>query len=154
MPFEIIRQDITRMSADAIVNTANPLPIIGSGTDTGIHLAAGPELLEARKKIGSIAVGEANLTPAFGLSARFVIHTVGPQWQGGMAGEEQLLRRCYRNSLELARKHGCESIAFPLISAGIYGFPKQQALSIAVSAINEWLTANGDALQVYLVLFE
>ena len=127
MPFEIIRNDITLMAADAIVNTANPLPVIGSGTDAGIHAAAGPELLEARKRIGPIAAGEAAVTPGFRLKAGFVIHTVGPRWQGGAAGEEQLLERCYRNSLELARKKGCKSIAFPLISAGTYGFPRDRA---------------------------
>ena len=151
MPFEIIRQDITRMSADAIVNTANPLPVIGAGTDAGIHLAAGPELLEARKQIGPIAVGEVAVTPGFRLSARYVIHTVGPRWQGGEAGEEQLLRRCYRNSLVLAKEHGCESIAFPLISAGTYGFPRDRALACAIGEITAFLMEH--EMQVWLVVF-
>ncbi|MBQ2921011.1 MAG: macro domain-containing protein, partial [Oscillospiraceae bacterium] len=104
MPFEIIRNDIVQVCADAIVNTANPRPVIGAGTDAGIHAAAGPELLKARKAIGPMAVGEAAVTPGFNLPAKYVIHTVGPQWQGGGAGEEQLLERCYRSCLELAGK--------------------------------------------------
>ena len=136
MPFEIIRNDITLMRADAIVNTANPLPIIGGSSDARVHEAAGPELLEARKKIGPIAVGEAAVTPAFRLGAKYVIHTVGPQWRGGGAGEEQLLENCYRSCLALAREHGCASIAFPLISSGTYGFPRDRALQCAIRAIS------------------
>ena len=151
MPFEIIRNDITLMAADAIVNTANPLPAIGSGTDAGIHAAAGPELLEARKQIGPIAVGEAAITPGYRLHAKFVIHTVGPCWAGGGRGEEQLLERCYRNSLELALEHGCMSIAFPLISAGNYGFPRDRALQCAIRAISAFLMEH--EMQVYLVVF-
>ena len=151
MPFEIIRNDITLMRADAIVNTANPLPIIGGSSDARIHEAAGPELLEARKKIGPIAVGEAAVTPAFRLGAKYVIHTVGPQWQGGGAGEEQLLENCYRSCLTLAREHGCTSIAFPLISSGTYGFPRDRALQCAIRAISGFLMAN--EMQVWLVVF-
>lgn len=151
MPFEIIRNDITLMRADAIVNTANPLPIIGGSSDARIHEAAGPELLEARKKIGPIAVGEAAVTPAFRLGAKYVIHTVGPQWQGGGAGEEQLLENCYRSCLTLAREHGCASIAFPLISSGTYGFPRDRALQCAIRAISGFLMAN--EMQVWLVVF-
>ena len=151
MPFEIIRNDITLMRADAIVNTANPLPIIGGSSDARIHEAAGPELQEARKKIGPIAVGEAAVTPAFRLGAKYVIHTVGPQWQGGGAGEEQLLENCYRSCLALAREHGCTSIAFPLISSGTYGFPRDRALQCAIRAISGFLMAN--EMQVWLVVF-
>ena len=151
MPFEIIRNDITLMRADAIVNTANPLPIIGGSSDARIHEAAGPELLEARKKIGPIAVGEAAVTPAFRLGAQYVIHTVGPQWRGGGAGEEQLLENCYRSCLALAREHGCASIAFPLISSGTYGFPRDRALQCAIRAISGFLMAN--EMQVWLVVF-
>lgn len=151
MPFEIIRNDITLMRADAIVNTANPLPIIGGSSDARIHEAAGPELLEARKKIGPIAVGEAAVTPAFRLGAKYVIHTVGPQWQGGGAGEEQLLENCYRSCLTLAREHGCASIAFPLISSGTYGFPRDRALQCAIRAISGFLMVN--EMQVWLVVF-
>ena len=151
MPFEIIRNDITLMRADAIVNTANPLPIIGGSSDARVHEAAGPELLEDRKKIGPIAVGEAAVTPAFRLGAKYVIHTVGPQWQGGGAGEEQLLENCYRSCLALAREHGCASIAFPLISSGTYGFPRDRALQCAIRAISGFLMAN--EMQVWLVVF-
>ena len=106
MPFEIVRNDITHMKVDAIVNSANPRPVVGLGTDSRIHEAAGPELLKARQAIGPIAVGEAAVTDAFALQARFVIHTVGPVWQGGGCGEEALLRRCYEKSLQLAVKNG------------------------------------------------
>ena len=115
MPFEIIRNDIVNMHVDAIVNTANPQPLIGGGTDAGIHAAAGPELLAARRKIGPIAVGEAAITPGFRLHSKYVIHTVGPIWRDGRSGEEGLLEACYRNSLELARMYGCKSIAFDLM---------------------------------------
>lgn len=151
MPFEIIRNDITCMRCDAIVNTANPRPIIGGGTDAGIHAAAGPELLAAREKIGPIAVGCAAITPAFRLDAKFVIHTVGPRWLGGNAGEEQLLEQCYRGALELAWANDCKSIAFPLISAGTYGFPRDRALSCALRSISNFLMDH--EMQVWLVVF-
>ena len=151
MPFEIVRNDITKMQVDAIVNTANPYPIIGAGTDAGIHAKAGPKLLEAREKIGIIGVGEAAITPAFDLEADYVIHTVGPVWKNGEMGEERLLRRCYTTSLNLAAKHGCKSIAFPLISTGVYGFPKDLALQVAIGAISKFLLQQ--EMQVYLVVF-
>ena len=151
MPFEIVRNDIVRVHTDAIVNTANPDPVIGGGTDAGIHAAAGPELLQARRQIGPIAVGEAAITPGFRLPAKYVIHTVGPQWRGGGAGEEQLLEKCYRSCLELAVKQGCESIALPLISAGTYGFPRDRALQCAVRAISAFLMEH--ELQILLVVF-
>jgi O-acetyl-ADP-ribose deacetylase (regulator of RNase III) len=152
MPFEILRNDITKMKADAIVNTANPRPVIGSGVDSMLHQAAGPELLKARQAIGSIAVGEAAVTEAFALQARFVIHTVGPVWQGGGCGEEALLRRCYDNALRLAAERKCRSIAFPLISSGNYGFPKDKALQVAIAAFSAFLLEND--MQIYLVVFD
>ncbi len=152
MPFEILRNDITKMKADAIVNTANPRPVIGSGVDSMLHQAAGPELLRARQAIGPIAVGEAAVTDAFALHAKFVIHTVGPVWQGGGCGEEALLRRCYDNALRLAAERKCRSIAFPLISSGNYGFPKDKALQVAIAAFSAFLMEN--EMQIYLVVFD
>ena len=152
MPFEIVRNDITNMRVDAIVNTANPRPVIGLGVDSAIHEKAGPQLLAARQEIGDISCGCAAITPAFGLDAKYVTHTVGPVWDGGRCGEETLLRNCYDNSLKLALAHGCESIAFPLISAGNYGFPKDKALQIAISAFSEFLLEH--EMQIYLVVFD
>lgn len=151
MPFEIVRNDIAQMSVDAIVNTANPRPVIGSGTDAGIHAKAGPELLEARKKIGNIPVGCSALTPGYGLDAKYVIHTVGPVWRGGLFGEARKLRACYDSALKLAAEQGCRSIAFPLIATGNYGFPKDKALQIAISAISEFLLEQ--EMQIYLVVW-
>ena len=152
MSFEIVRNDITKMAVDAIVNTANPKPVVGVGTDAMIHKVAGPGLLEARQKIGSIAVGEAAVTEAFDLQANYVIHTVGPVWNGGEDGEEEALRRCYDNSLKLAAANHCKSIAFPLISTGNYGFPKDKALQIAISAFSAFLLEQ--EMQIYLVVFD
>ena len=151
MPFEIVRNDITNMQVDAIVNTANPKPIVGWGVDAGIHKKAGPKLLEARSKIGLIRVGDVAVTPAFNLDARIVIHAVGPIWQGGNFSEEELLARCYTRALEAAKSHNCESIAFPLISAGNHGFPKPLALQVAIREISSFLMTND--MQVYLVVF-
>lgn len=151
MPFEIVRNDITNMQVDAIVNTANPRPVIGLGTDSMIHKKAGPELLKVRQEIGAIDVGCAAITPAFGLAAKYVIHAVGPFWDGGSHNEETLLRNCYENSLKLAVEHDCQSIAFPLISAGNYGFPKDRALQIAISVFSAFLLEH--ELQIYLVVF-
>ena len=152
MPFRIIRNDITKVRADAIVNTANPEPRYASGTDAAIYRAAGADdLLAKRQKIGRIAPGEAAVTPAFQLPAKYIIHTVGPAWIDGKHGEYAILRSCYRKSLLLAEQLGCESIAFPLIATGVYGFPKDQALEIALSVIREFLE---DAdLDVTLVVF-
>lgn len=152
MPFEIVRNDITNMHVDAIVNTANPHPIIGLGTDSMIHEKAGPELLIARRSIGCIDVGNAAITPAYGLQAKYVIHTVGPAWDGGSYGEEGLLRNCYDTSLNLAVENKCKSIAFPLISTGNYGFPKDKALQIAISAFSGFLLEH--EMQIYLVVFD
>lgn len=152
MPFEIVRNDIVNMKVDAIVNTANPRPIIGAGTDKAVHDKAGARLLLARKEIGNIAVGEAAITPAFDLNARYVIHTAGPIWRDGKSSEEALLASCFKNSLRLAKEKECESIAFPLISTGSYGFPKPLALKIAVREISSFLMEN--EMQIYLVVFE
>lgn len=151
MPFTIVRNDIANMQVDAIVNTTNPRPAVGYGSDTGVHLKAGPQLLEARKTLGTIRVGDAGITPGFRLPARFVIHTVGPVWQGGGKGEVRLLRSCYERSLHLARRQGLESIAFPLISAGNHGFPKEVALQTAMDTIRAFLLKY--EMQVYLVVF-
>ena len=151
MPFEIVRNDIANMRVDAIVNTANPKPQIGYGVDAGIHSKAGPGLLEARKKIGNIRVGDAAITPGFALEAKYVIHTVGPVWQDGRHREEKLLRSCYERSLKLAKRYRCQSVAFPLISTGNYGFPKPLALQIAMDAISKFLLDN--EMQIYLVVF-
>jgi O-acetyl-ADP-ribose deacetylase (regulator of RNase III) len=152
MPFEIVRNDITKMAVDAIVNTANPRPVIGPGTDSRIHEVAGPELLKARQVLGSIDVGHAVVTPAYQLNAKYVIHTVGPVWGGGSYGEEASLRSCYDNSLKLAVENKCSSVAFPLISTGNYGFPKDKALQIAISAFSTFLLEH--EMQIYLVVFD
>jgi len=152
MPFEIVRNDIAKMNVDAIVNTANPRPVIGPGTDSAIHQQAGQQLLQARQKIGSIAVGRAAITPAYDLCAKYVIHTVGPIWTDGSHGEEALLRSCYESALQLALEHRCESIAFPLISTGNYGFPKDKALQIAIAVFSAFLMEH--ELQIYLVVFD
>lgn len=151
MPFEIIRNDIVNMQVDAVVNTANPKPVIGSGVDTAIHKKAWQELLLARKKIGCIDFGDAVITSGYGLDAKYVIHTVGPVWKDGNHQEAEILASCYRKSLALAKTHGCESIAFPLIATGNYGFPKALALQIAVQEISAFLLKH--EMQIYLVVF-
>jgi O-acetyl-ADP-ribose deacetylase (regulator of RNase III) len=153
MPFQIIRNDITKVRADAIVNTANPNPVYGSGTDTAVYRAAGEKrLLAARRKIGDIAPGEAAVTKAFALPARYIIHTVGPAWVDGSHGEYDTLAACYRKSLLLAEQLRCKSIAFPLISTGVYGFPKQEALRIALRTIEAFL--DHSEMDVTLVVFD
>lgn len=151
MPFEIVRNDITNMRVDAIVNTANPRPVIGSGVDAAVHAKAGPLMLAARKVIGTMNTGEACVTPGFKLPCKHVIHTVGPVWYDGSHGEAYLLRQCYEHSLKLALRHKCKSVAFPLISSGNYGFPKKLALQIAVDTVREFLEDH--EMQVYLVVF-
>lgn len=153
MPFQIIRNDITKVKADAIVNTANPRARIGGGTDSAVYKAAGAELMLAeRQKIGDIRPGDAAVTPAFALPAKYVIHTVGPSWHGGTNGERDILQDCYRNSLQKAAELSCESIAFPLIATGVYGFPKDEALQIALAEINRFLLKN--EMLVILVVFD
>lgn len=153
MPFQIVRNDITKVKADAIVNTANPHPTVGNGTDGAIYEAAGEEqLLAERQKIGRIDPGEVAYTDAFRLSAKYIIHTVGPKWFGGKRGERAVLRSCYANSLRLAHELGCESLAIPLISTGIYGFPKDEALHIALEEINQFIRSH--EMEVTLVVFD
>ena len=155
MPFQIIRNDITKVKADVIVNTANPMPVIGGGTDSAIYKAAGQEkLLAERQKIGGIARGEIAVTPAFDLKAKYIIHAVGPIWEGGNKGEFDILKSCYRKSLEKAAELGCESVAFPLIATGVYNFPKDQALQIAMSEISCFLMRDGIDMTVKLVVFD
>lgn len=151
MPFEIVRNDITLMQVDAIVNTANPRPVIGRGTDSAIHHKAGPALLQARREIGDIAPGHSAATPAFGLSAKYVLHTVSPAWIDGNHHETELLRQAYDAALHLAEEKKCESVAFPLMAAGSYGFPKDKALSVAIQAFTDFLM-NSD-MMIYLVVF-
>lgn len=152
MPFSIIRQDITRMETDAIVNAANTALKRGGGVCGAIFQAAGAGALQAAcDRLSPIQTGEAVITPGFDLKARYIIHTAGPVYHGGGSAEEALLRACYRNSLCLAFKNNCESIAFPLISSGIYGYPKQEALHVATTEILDFL--KGHDMQVYLAVF-
>ncbi len=138
MKLEFLRGDITTLAVDAIVNAANCSLRGGGGVDGAIHRAAGPELLEACRPFGGCRTGEAVITPGFRLPCRFVIHTPGPVWHGGNRGEAELLGACYRNSLRLAAKNGCASIAFPAISTGVYRYPKREAAQIAVETVRAW----------------
>lgn len=153
MPLRIVRNDITKMQVDAIVNAANTALRMGGGVCGAIFSAAGADELQAEcNRIGGCNVGEAVITGGYRLPAKYIIHTVGPIWQGGSSNEAQLLHDAYTNSLMLALQNKCESIAFPLISSGIYGYPKDQALQIAVAAIGEFLLSHD--MLVYLVVYD
>lgn len=152
MPFQIIRNDITKVKADAIVNTANPNVAVGDGVDSAIYKAAGKEkLLEARKKIGLLMPGEVAITDAFDLDAKYIIHASGPWWTDGSKGEEACLRSCYEKALQLAKDHGCNSIAFPLLATGTYGFPKELGIQIAVDTFTAFLEEND--IEITLAVF-
>lgn len=155
MPLEIVRNDITRMRVDAIVNAANRHLTVSGGVTGAIHKAAGPELLAECLKLGGCQVGEAKITHAFRLPSKYVIHTVGPIWQGGTQGERDALVSCYRNALQLAIAYNCHSIAFPMLATGAHGYPKAQALKVATDTISDFLLHNvpDNDLMVYLVTF-
>lgn len=149
----VIQGDIVKLEVDAVVNAANSTLLGGRGVDGAIHRTAGPGLLEECKSLKGCATGEAKITKGYLLPAKWVIHTVGPVWQGGQKGEDDLLASCYRKSLELAREHAVKTIVFPAISTGAYNFPSEKAAGIAVSEITKFLQENGFPEKVFLVCF-